>query len=150
MSKKSIVLILIVLIAFLPLLFIYSYDCFSIEDSANVKTLSVSSEGPIELSKIISDIESASYYNGYDNETLNWMKSLGDKFVFVGDGIMVIMDSYDAGKLHSEYATDVYILENFECVVLENHSLGDIKYPRNVLLVKNVKYLGDNITYYDV
>lgn len=150
MSKKTIVIILIVLIAFLLLFFIYSYGNSSIEDSANVKTLSVSSEGPIELSKIISDIESASYYKGYDNETLNWMKSLGEKSVFVGDGIMVIMDSSDAGRLHSEYATDVYISENFDCVVLENHSLGDIKYPRNVLLVKNVRYLGDNITYYDV
>ena len=31
-------------------------------------TLNVSSEGPIELSKIIDDIKTADYYKGYDYE----------------------------------------------------------------------------------
>ena len=82
----------------------------------------------------------------YDNETLNWMKSLGDKSVFTGNGFVVIMDSGDAAKLNCEDVTDVYIEQYFDCIVLENRSLGNVKHPRDVLLVKNVKYVGENIT----
>ena len=107
--------------------------------------LTVYSEGPIELSKIIEDVETGSYYEGYDNETLNWMKSLGNKEVFSGNGTFVVMDSYDAKKIPSQYVTDVIIIEHFNCDVLEKHSLGDVKYPKDVILVKNVKYLGEEI-----
>ena len=75
------------------------------------------------------------------------MKSLGDKSVFSGEGYFVVIDSYDADKLHSEYITDAFITEKIKCRVLENHSLGNVLYPKDVLLVKDVEYLGENITY---
>lgn len=112
--------------------------------------LNVSSEGPSNLSKIIEDVENGSYYNGYDNETLQWMKSLGEKSVFHSIDYVVIMDCKDAGKLRSEFATDVQITEFFECRILENHSMGNVKYQRDVLLVEDVEYLYENITYYEV
>lgn len=56
------------------------------------------------------------------------------------------MDSHGAGKLRFEYVTDVEITEFFSCKVLENHSLCDVKYHRDVLLVGDVEYLGENIT----
>ena len=151
MNKK----ILIILLAFVVLVFAvlagYSMDNHDrFIDSSKKVELNVSSEGPFNLSQLIDDVENKSYYEGYDNETLKWMKSLGEKSCFHSMDYIVIMDSHDASQLHSEFATDVTITEVFECKVLENRSLGDIKYPKDVLLVKDVKYLYENITYYDV
>ena len=140
MANKFIGIILIVLVGFLLVFFAYSTD-----DSGDVD-LDVSSEGPVKLSQVIDDIETSPVYEGYDNETLNWMKSLGDKYVFYGDGIIVIMSRSDADKLHSVYVTDAYITEYIKCNVLENHSLGNIKYPRDVLLVNKVSYQGETLT----
>lgn len=146
MSKKFIILVVFLLVVILTLVFVFSGE-YQISQSGDVKTLHVSTEGPIELSAIIDDIETGTYYEGYNTETLNWMKSLGDKSVFSGDGYFVVMSDYDAGKLHSEYILDAYITQEFKCSVLENHSLGNVKYSRDILLVDDVEYLGENITY---
>ncbi len=145
MVKKSNVLILIILLVVLSIVFAYSFGENQGNDSSDVKRLAVSS-GMYKLTDFIGDVENKSYYAGYDNETLGWMKSLGDKSVFNGNGFIVIMDSHDAAKLKCEDVTDVYIEQYFDCVILENHSLGNVKHPRDVLLVKNVKYVGENIT----
>lgn len=145
MNGKGIILIVILLLAILALVFVYSID--ETNDSVNKTELTVSSEGPIELSAIINDIKTGSYYNGYDNETVRWMESLGSKKVFVSNDSFVVMSTIDAGKLRSEYVCDAYIEEFIECSVVENHTLGDVKYPRDVLLVKDVRYLGDEIHY---
>lgn len=145
MGKKSVVAIIAVFIVILVLVVIYYVDeSPSNEYSRNVE-LEVYSEGPIELSRIIEDIETNSYYDGYDNETLNWMKSLGNKSVFSGNGTVVIMDNFDADKIPSVYATDVIIIERFRCDMMERYSLGNGEYPKDVLLVKNVEYLGEEI-----
>ena len=145
MNGKGIILIVILLLAILALVFVYSID--ETNDSVNKTELTVSSEGPIELSAIINDIKTGSYYNGYDNETVRWMESLGSKKVFVSNDSFVVMSTIDAGKLRSEYVCDAYIEEFIECSVVENHTLGDVEYPRDVLLVKDVRYLGDEIHY---
>ena len=142
MNNKSIIAIVILLLAILSLVFVYS---FSESDDSPKTDLTVYSEGPIPLSDIIQDIKTADYYKGYDNETLAWMESLGDKQVFSGNGTLVVMDSWDAKKIPSEYVCDVYIEEFIECHVLENHSIGDVKYPKDVLLVKDVDYLGQEV-----
>lgn len=142
MMNKSIIAVVILLLAILSLVFVYS---FSESDDSPKTDLTVYSEGPIPLSDIIQDIKTADYYKGYDNETLVWMESLGDKQVFAGNGTLVVMDSWDAKKIPSEYVCDVYIEEFIECHVLENHSIGDVKYPKDVLLVKDVDYLGQEV-----
>ena len=143
MNNKSIFAIVIVLLAILALALVYSMD--ETNDSTNKTAITVSSEGPIPLSDIIEDIKTADYYEGYDNETVAWMESLGNKQVFVADDAFVVMDSWDARKIPSQYVCDAYIDEFIECSVLENHSLGDVKYPKDVLLVKNVDYLGQEV-----
>ena len=142
MMNKSIIAVVILLLAILSLVFVYS---FSESDDSPKTDLTVYSEGPIPLSDIIQDIKTADYYKGYDNETVAWMESLGDKQVFVGNGTIVVMDSWDAKKIPSEYVCDVYIEDFIECHVLENHSIGDVKYPKDVLLVKDVDYLGQEV-----
>lgn len=145
MKNKAIFAVAILLLAILSLVFVYSVD--ESDNSANKTELTVSSEGPMDLVSIVSDIKTSDHYKGYDNETLVWMESLGNKKVFSGNGTFVVMDSGDAGKLRSQYVTDAYIDEFIECTVLENHSLGDVEYPRDVLLVKDVRYLGEEIHY---
>lgn len=145
MKSKSIILIVILLFAILSLVFVYSIG--EANNSVNKTELTVYSEGPVELSAIIRDVKTGSYYKGYDNETLRWMESLGNKKVFVSNDSFVVMSSIDAGKLRSEYVCDAYIEEFIECNVVENHSLGDIKYPKDILLVRDVKYLGEEIHY---
>ena len=142
MKNKSIIAIVIVLLVILSLVLVYS---FSETDDSTKTSLTVSSEGPIPLSEIIKDVKTGEYYNGYDNETLAWMESLGDKQVFVADGAFVVMDSWDARKIPSQYVCDAYIDEFIECKVLENHSIGDVEYPRDVLLVKDVDYFGQEV-----
>ena len=145
MGKKTIILIMVVLVAILALIALYYVSETPNEVYDNLTELTVYSEGPIPLSDIVNDIETAEYYNGHDNDTLNWMKSLGNKSVFSGIGTLVIMSQADASKIPSVYATDVIITETFECNVLETHSLGNVKYPKDVLLVENVNYLNETI-----
>ena len=142
MKNKIIITMVILLLAILSLVLVYS---FSEGDDFSKTSLTVYSEGPIPLSDIIQDIKTADYYKGYDNETVAWMESLGDKQVFVGNGTIVVMDSWDAKKIPSEYVCDVYIEDFIECHVLENHSIGNVKYPKDVLLVKDVDYLGQEV-----
>ncbi len=145
MKSKGIIAVVILLLAILSLVSVYSVD--EINNSDNKTELTVSSEGPIDLSAIIDDIKTGSYYKGYDNETVKWMESLGNKKVFVSNHSFVVMSSTDASKLRSEYVCDAYIEEFIECEIVENHTLGDIKYPKDVLLVKDVRYLGEEIHY---
>ena len=142
MNNKSIIAVVILLLAVLSLVLVYSFE----ETDDSTKTsITVYSEGPIPLTEIINDIKTADYYEGYDNETLEWMESLGNKQVFVSDDAFVVMNSWDARKIPSQYVCDVYIEEFIECNVLENHSIGDVKYPKDVLLVEDVDYLGQEI-----
>ena len=145
MQNKSVIVIVAVLLAILLAVFVYSGN--GTNDLGNKTELEVYSEGPIPLSEIINDVKNAEYYDGYDAETLSWMESLGNKQVFSGEGIFVVMDSWEASKLRSEYVCDAYIVESMQCTVLENHSLGGVECPRDVLLVKDVKYIGEEIQY---
>ena len=62
----------------------------------------------------------------------------------------VIMDKMDADKIPSVYACDVSFYEIFSCEVLENHTLGNVKYPHDILYVKNVNYIREEAFYFDV
>ena len=140
---KKIIFPIVFLLVILALALSYSFsETNGIEDKTS---FTVSSEGPFPLSELIEDIKTREGYEGYDNETLAWMESLGDKQVFSGDGIFLIMSDYDAQKIPSEYVTDVFIHDFVDCNVIENHSLGDIKYPKDVFYVKNVVYKGQEI-----
>ena len=78
------------------------------------------------------------------------MESLGNKYVYSSGDEYVIMDKWDADKIPSAYVCDAYFCEIFSCNVLENHSLGNVKYPKDVLLVNNVEYISEEVHYFDV
>lgn len=149
--KKIVTLIIIIVLAFLAVAIGYSFDNpSSFGDDNDRATFNVSSEGPIEISKIIHNIKTNEYYDGYDNETLRWMESLGDKYVFSSSDMYVVMDKADADKIPSAYVCDAYFNEIFSAEVVESHSLGNIKYPKEVYLIKNVEYIGEEVHYMDV
>ena len=149
MSDKGIIGIVIVLVVVLGIAFLSAGD--SPSDTGNRVTLNVSSAGPFKLSELVKDIKTNEIYAGCDNETLEWMESLGEKYVWSSYGEYVIMDSKgDSDKIPSIYACDVDFYEIFSCDVLENHSMGNVKYPKDVVLVKNVEYIGEDEHYYDV
>lgn len=144
MSKKFIISVVTILVVILALFALY-YIEETPDEVLKLVELDVYSGSPVELSDIIADVETGSYYEGYDNDTLNWMKSLGDKYVLNGNGTFVVMDFNDVNKLPNEDVTDVIIINHIRCDVLETHSLGNVEYPRDIQLVKNVEYLGQEI-----
>ena len=149
MSKKVIIFIFIVLIAILGVFSLYADDTSSV--GSNQEKLNVSSEGPLNLSDLVEDIKTHECYEGYDNKTVKWMESLGEKYVWTSLDYFVIMDSKsDSDKIPSIYPCDVAFEEIFACDVLEKHSLGDVDHTRDVLLVKNVEYIGEKAYYFDV
>lgn len=153
LKKNHIIIVAIFILIFLgALAFLSTYTTDSNASNAIIHnaTLNVSSEGPIELSKIIDDIKTADYYKGYDNETVKWMESLGNKYVFVSEDAFVVMDKSDSDKIPSIYACDVIFNEIFSCDILENHTLGNVKYPKDVLYVENVKYIREEAFYFEV
>ncbi|MDO5823719.1 hypothetical protein [Methanobrevibacter sp.] len=134
---KKIVFVLFTLIAVLALFLVSANDNPS--DKSNRTILNVSSEGPLNLSKVIKGIKTNPLYEDCDNKTLRWMDSLGDKYVFTSSDEIVIMDKCDADKIPSIFICDVYIYEIISCNVLENRSLGDNH--RDVLLVSDVEFI---------
>lgn len=138
---KTTVMLLIVLVAFLGISLTFAGE----NPSDNETTLNVSSEGSCELSKLVNDIRTKDYYAGYDNETLSWMESLGSKYVWFSDDEIVIMDWWDSNKIPSVSVCDGYAQEIFSCTILENRSLGNMNNSKDVLLVKNVEYIKEEI-----
>ena len=156
MKRNHIFLMIILIIVFLGI-FLAALSAYYPADNNNValnaslnETLNVSSEGPFALSELINEIKTEDFFKGYDNETVKWMESLGDKYVFFSEDYYVIMDKDDADKIPSVFACDVNFYEIFSCEVLESHSLGNIEYPRYVLYVKNVNYIREEAFYFDV
>lgn len=146
---KSLIAVVVVLAAVLGIALLYAGD--SPSSSANRETLNVSSAGPFKLSELVKDIKTNEIYKGHDNETVKWMESLGEKYVWSSSDEYVIMDSkLDSDRIPSIYACDVDFYEIFSCDVLESHSLGNVKYQKEVLLVKNVEYIGEDSHYYEV
>lgn len=144
MGKKFLAM-LIGLIIVLAAVFAIAVSYQAEIDSKDKVVLNASTEGPLPLESVVEDIKKYSYYDGYDNETLEWMESLGSKSVFPSTGAIIVMDSHDAGKLHSEYVTDAYITQTFSCNILENRTLVDANHTVYVLHVDNVEYLGQEI-----
>ena len=134
MKRNHLILVAIsisLLILFGALAFLTSFSTDNNASNPSIKnvTLNVSSEGPIDV---------------------KWMESLGNKYVFVSQDAFVVMDKSDSDKIPSIYACDVMFNEIFSCDILENHTLGNVKYPKDVLYVENVKYIREEAIYFEV
>lgn len=149
---KKILIIIGTLLVILALFLIYASVDYS--NDANRTKFNVTAHGPLHLSEVADDIKTDEFYKGYDNETLAWMESLGDKYVFYSSDEIVIMSYDDANKIQTPYPVymdyaDVNFYEIFSANVLENHSLGGNN-SKDVLLVEHVKYIGEDVYYWEV
>ena len=149
MNKKIIIGLIIIAIAIITFLAYVSDENIDISNQGKIR-LNVSSEGPVSLSKLVREIETKEYFKGYDNGTVEWMKSLNNKYVFFSSDEYVIMNKWDADKIPSAYVCDASFYEIFEADLIENHSLGSGGNLKDVLYVRNVEFIRQDVVYYEV
>ncbi|MBR0472267.1 MAG: hypothetical protein IJI98_06165 [Methanosphaera sp.] len=151
MDKKIIIILsVILLVGNLSIAYAMNNDLKVEDTNSDEILLPLSMSGPIKLDELIKEIKTKDYYKGYDEQTLQWMTNLGDKYVYMTNDSFVIMNQADAKKIPMEIVTDVYITYNIKCKLIESHPLGNTKYPKNVQYVHDVKYINQDITYFEV
>lgn len=142
-------LLIVVIIGFLAILavgfmYINNENPSIFISTGEVETFNVSSNGPVELGEFINQTENNIIYENHSDETVQWMKSLGDKYMFYSDKGYVIMDKADAGKIPVAYVLDAYFWEIFDAEIIERHSLGSNL--SDVIYVNHVEYLYEQVT----
>lgn len=164
MKKVVLIIVSIILLIFVGVFIAYLMDndgqlndndakLLGINPESTVK-ITLSTARPRDINELINDIKTMSYYEGYNNDTIKWMQSLKQTETYPSDKGYIIMDKTDAYKINNDIfseidTTDVYTEYYIECKIVETHSLGSKK-PVNILLVKDVKYLGNQTFSYDV
>lgn len=143
MKDKVSIGIIFVLVVILFLVFAHSVT--STGDSTNRTNITLEQDYQMSLPELVSEIKNDSNYDGYDNDTVAWMESLGYKEVFITNDSFVIMNSFEAQKIPTVYVCDAYVYHFISCDVLENHSLGNVKDPKDVVLVQHIDYQGEDI-----
>lgn len=116
--------------------------------------LTLYNDKPMNLYMLLYEINHEPYYRGYNNSTFNWMRSLDQREVFISEDAYVIMDTNDASKIHPTYDTDTATTDTYNeyyinCEIVENRSLGGNSH-KNIVLVKDVNFLGNETFYYEV
>ena len=152
MDKRLIVVVAVVALGIFMLYLNYDSQPDYNVTASNV-TLNVSLKNPVAVHKLAREIKTEKYYQGYDDEALKWIESLRGKCAFFGENKIVIMDNNDAKKISSTHGmdvSDVSYYEIFSCDVLANRSLGNPAGQDEVLLVNNVKYIKEDVYYYEV
>ena len=120
----------------------------------NETSLTLYSDTPINRSILLDELKNGVNNEEYDINTVLWIESLTEREVFISDVGYVIMNQNDANKISTTsntdmMSTDTYYEYYIDCIIVENRSLGGNGH-KNVLLVKDVKYLGNHTFYYEV
>lgn len=139
MSKKYLGLIFILIILLFALI-LFTGD----ENTQNKTLLTVSGEsGYYTTSEIAEDIQTHPYYKGYNQSTVDWLKTLDGVCIPSSDGF-IVMSKAEADNIGIAFITDVVIEDTISCNIIEKHSIGnDLK---NITLVKNVELVSQNQT----
>lgn len=144
MNNKWLIPVVIVLAVLFVLVVAYIDDNPDVIDHSGERMSFNVSSGSSELTKVIKNIKTLPYYEGYDAKTVEWMESMGNKQVVFGDDVIVIMDGFEAMKIPYDVdVTDAYVYNYFTAEVVENHGLG--VGHTTVYYVKNVKFTGQEI-----
>lgn len=142
---KLIIIAAIVLITFLTLFSIHQI----FEKGQDDKTQMTFYSDSINIHDFTEDIENHPYFKGYNNTTLNWLKTLdGRNVVFSNNDTYVIMGLSDVSRIPLENPTDVIITETVKCYIKEKRPLG--RSLRDIVFVEDVEFVSQNITYIDV
>lgn len=145
MNKKLFVLFFIILLG-LTVLSVFTLEYYDNHD-LNKSTLNISAGGyPVDY--FVESLNKKEYYRGHDEKTKLWLISLSGNQVYSSSDYYVVMSKMDADKLRFEDATDVIITDFFTCEIIENRSLGEGF--NDVLYVRNVEFVDENIEYFEV
>lgn len=145
MKNKILIAILILILIVCGLYVFYLIDeepSQSILSSDRV-TLTVASEGPFDVDRFCKEVRTHPYYEGYDNETVNWLENYGNCQILTSSDAFVVIDKAEIRKIPILNANDVFVNETFECNIVENRSLGSGF--KDVLVVKNIDYKNETI-----
>lgn len=99
--------------------------------------------GYFTVSELAGIIESYSYYEGYNPNTVEWLKNQNGVCVPSQEGF-VIMSKAEADSIPIESVTDVMIEDTISCEIIESHSIGEGL--KDIVLVKNVELVSRNET----
>ena len=145
MKNKILIAILILILIVCGLYVFYLIDeepSQSILSSDRV-TLTVASEGPFDVDRFCKEVRTHPYYEGYDNETVNWLENYTNCQILTSSDAFVLIDKTEIRKIPILNANDVFVNETFECDIVENRSLGSGF--KDVLVVKNIDYKNETI-----
>ena len=145
MNKKLIGLILAILVLIVAICLVLGYG----EDNANQKTEITLYESIIDLENFTKEVKSNEYFKDYNNTTVDWLDDLGPNYMVLSsaDGYYVMKKS-DSDKIPMEFATDVSIEYICKANIVEKRPLSDDL--GDVMLVSDLEYISENVTYYDV
>ena len=145
MNKKYLLLIglLVIVGLFLALLIQYNID-EGFDNQSRDLSLKVASEGPFPVAGVVNDIRTNDYYKNYNNDTVKWLEKYQNTHVILSSSDeFVLISKGEISRIPIQNANDVIINEEIECDLVENHSIGNGY--RDILLVKNVKYIGEEV-----
>ena len=145
MKKKILTAILILILIVCGLYAYYLIDeqpSDSILSSDRV-TLTVASEGPFDVGRFCDEVRTHPYYEGHNNETVEWLENYKNCQILSSSDAFVVIDKAEIGKIPILNANDVFVNETFECNIVENRSLGNGF--KDVLVVKNIEYKNETI-----
>lgn len=139
---------LLILFVIIIILFGVFDISFGSEKELNRTSVSICTDSPITLDRFTDDIRNNSYYNGYNETTLNWLESLdGEYMVFSSEDAYYILDEDDALSMPQESSSDVSIYNFCNCTVIDQKPLG--KDLKDVVLIDDVEFINQHVNFYD-
>lgn len=145
MKKKILIAILIIILIICGLYLVYLLDEAPTQTvfSSDRVTLTVASEGPFDVDRFCKEVRTHPYYEGYDNETVEWLEKYDDCQILTSSDAFVVIDKAEIRKIPILNANDAFVNETFECNIVENRSLGNGF--KDVLVVKDIDYKGETV-----
>ena len=142
--NRDLAIILTVII--LALAVVIAYQSEHSSDSVEVN---LSTDGAVSLGKFIQNVEKYEFYEGYDNETLNYLKTCdSNSMVFSSDNDYYIVSKGESHKIPLEFATDVSIYAIVNCHIDKKMPLGGNL--GDIVFISDVEYLRQDIVSYEV
>ncbi len=145
MKNKILIAILIIILIVCGLYVVYLIDEAPSQSVSSFDrvTLTVASEGPFDVDRFCKEVRTHPFYEGYDNETVEWLENYKNCQILSSSDAFVVIDKGEIGKIPILNANDVFVNETFECSIVENRSLGNGF--KDVLVVKDIDYKNETI-----
>ena len=120
-----------------------------VQDSSQEKTEITLYESIIDLDTFINEVKTHNYFKDHNDTTVEWLEGIGNNYMVIpGEDGYYIMQKTESDKIPMEFATDVSIKYICEAHIDDKRPLSDDL--GDVMMVSNLEFIRENITYYDV